>query len=105
MPVNLSIKNVPDALADKLRLNAQRNHRSLQKELLSVLERAAQVSTMSAPGARSVPGGRLSIEEAVRRARARFPSETPSSVAFIRQMRDRRYASSSAADGPETGPK
>ena len=105
MPVNLSIKNVPDALADKLRLNAQRNHRSLQKELLSVLERAAEVSAMAAPGVRSAPSGRLSIEEVVQRARARFPNGTPSSVAFIREMRDRRYASSSAADGPKSDPK
>jgi plasmid stability protein len=38
MPVNLSIKNVPDALADKLRERAERNHRSLQGELMALLE-------------------------------------------------------------------
>ena len=40
MTVNLSIKNVPDELADRLRERAKRNHRSLQGELLSLLEDA-----------------------------------------------------------------
>lgn len=40
MPVNLSVKNVPDALAEKLRERAQRNHRSLQGELVAILEAA-----------------------------------------------------------------
>ena len=40
MSVNLSIKNVPDALADKLRQRAEANHRSLQGELMALLERA-----------------------------------------------------------------
>jgi plasmid stability protein len=41
MPVNLSIKNVPDALAGRLRERAERNHRSLQGELMAILESAA----------------------------------------------------------------
>lgn len=41
MPVNLSIKNVPDVLAEKLRERAERNHRSLQGELMAILESAA----------------------------------------------------------------
>ena len=41
MPVNLSIKKVPDLLAAKLRKRALRNHRSLQRELMAILERAA----------------------------------------------------------------
>jgi plasmid stability protein len=41
MPVNLSIKNVPDALAAWLRERAERNHRSLQGELMAILESAA----------------------------------------------------------------
>jgi plasmid stability protein len=46
MPVNLSVKNVPDALAAKLRLRAEKNHRSLQGELLSILESAATEGTV-----------------------------------------------------------
>lgn len=38
MPVNLSIKNVPDQIADRLRKRAARHHRSLQGELLVILE-------------------------------------------------------------------
>jgi plasmid stability protein len=38
MPVDLSIKHVPDQLAERLRHLAARNHRSLQGELLSMLE-------------------------------------------------------------------
>jgi plasmid stability protein len=41
MAVNLSIKNVPEALAEKLRDRASRNHRSLQGELMAILEAAA----------------------------------------------------------------
>ncbi len=38
MPVNLSIKNVPDHIAEEVRKRAARHHRSLQGELLSILE-------------------------------------------------------------------
>ena len=47
MPVNLSVKNVPDALAAKLRERAERNHRSLQGELMAILE-AADYETRAA---------------------------------------------------------
>ena len=39
--MNLSVKNVPEALAAKLRERAERNHRSLQGELMAILEAAA----------------------------------------------------------------
>jgi plasmid stability protein len=38
MPVNLSIKNVPDELAEQLRRRARQSHRSLQGELMAILE-------------------------------------------------------------------
>ena len=40
MAVNLSIKNVPDQLAESLRARASRNHRSIQGELMAILEEA-----------------------------------------------------------------
>lgn len=55
MPVNLSIKNVPETMAAKLRARAERNHRSLQGELMAILETAAtepNVSRADAGGAR-----------------------------------------------------
>jgi len=40
MPVSLSIKNVSEALAARLRERAARNHRSLQRELMAIAEAA-----------------------------------------------------------------
>ncbi len=51
MPVNLSIKEVPDALAETLRRRAARNHRSLQRELMAIIEAvAAAGDAVSAAG-------------------------------------------------------
>ena len=41
---NLSIKDVPDAWAENLRQRAARNHRSLQGELMAIIEQAGTVS-------------------------------------------------------------
>lgn len=40
MSVSLSIKDVPEALAERLRQRAARNHRSLQRELMALVEAA-----------------------------------------------------------------
>jgi len=42
MPVTLSIKKVPDDLAQRLRERAARHHRSLQGELMAIMEEAAR---------------------------------------------------------------
>jgi plasmid stability protein len=42
MPVNLSIKGVPDDVARGLRNRAASNQRSLQQELLEILKQAAK---------------------------------------------------------------
>lgn len=42
MPVNLSVKNVPDEVARALRNRAALNQRSLQEELLEILKQAAK---------------------------------------------------------------
>ncbi len=47
MPVNLSIKNVPDQLAELLRQRAAAHHRSMQGELLAILENAVVPSATS----------------------------------------------------------
>lgn len=89
MPVNLSVKNVPDTLAERLRTRAERNHRSLQRELLSILESAAgERSPLTSSRPRS--SDHISIDELVARTRKLFPQGTASSVAFIRAMRDGR---------------
>jgi antitoxin FitA len=38
MGVNLSVKDVPDELAEALRARARANHRSLQGELMAIIE-------------------------------------------------------------------
>jgi len=38
MPVNLSVKDVPDHLVEALRARARRNHRSLQGEMMAMIE-------------------------------------------------------------------
>jgi plasmid stability protein len=49
MAVSLSIKNVPERVVKRLRDRAARNRRSLQGELLDLIERAAdEVPTISA---------------------------------------------------------
>lgn len=95
--VNLSVKNVPDDLAQKLRERAQRNRRSLQRELLSILEGAA-ADTRGGQAARGWEAtapeeGKLPIEEIAARARQIFPRPTKgeSATAIIRRMRDGRY--------------
>jgi plasmid stability protein len=93
MSVNLSVKNVPDELAEQLRRRAAANRRSLQRELLNILEAAAghggPFSAVDAPSDRA-PRDALTIEELAELSRALFPRGTQSSVAYIRQLRDSR---------------
>ena len=77
MPVTLSVKNVPDKLAERLRQRAARHHRSLQGELLAILEEAAQPATITIE----------ELAEKVRLLGLRTPAE---SVAMIRADRDGR---------------
>lgn len=78
MPVNLSIKNVPDDLAERLRERAKRNHRSLQGELLAMLE--------------AMEGGdaHLTPREVFERGRTRGLKTPREAAATIRADRDGR---------------
>jgi plasmid stability protein len=76
MPVTLSIKNAPDNVVRRLRERAKKHHRSLQGELLAIIEDAANFP------------GRLTPKEAraeVERLGLRTPNEA---VAIIRSDRD-----------------
>jgi plasmid stability protein len=77
MPVNLSIKNVPDDVAERLRERARRNHRSLQGELLSIIEDAVRIPRQ------------MTVEEVRERVRALGIKSTGDSTAIIRADRDR----------------
>jgi len=48
-PINLSIKNAPDHIVQQLRLRAERHHRSLQGELLAIIEAAACEDQSASP--------------------------------------------------------
>lgn len=50
MPVNLSIKNTPDEVVERLRARAARHHRSLQGELLAIVEAAVSPAPHLTPG-------------------------------------------------------
>lgn len=77
MPVNLSIKNVPDNLAESLRQRAQANHRSLQGELMAVLH--ATLTDASAEQTRRP----YIVEQTV-------ASDPADIVQMIREMREER---------------
>lgn len=103
---NLSVKDVPESWAEALRQRAARNHRSLQGELMAILERAlddpavpaAPVNEATAmptkvQGHRSVRRGWKSVEQIAAELRARFPdpvSDAPLAVDIIRADRDSR---------------
>jgi antitoxin FitA len=98
MPVNLSIKEVPDTLADRLRARAERHRRSLQRELMAIIEQAAKEEfEFGLQAQRDLPGGaasqRRSIEEIAAMHRARFPEPIitgPLAVDIVRRDRDSR---------------
>lgn len=50
MTVNLSIKNVPDDLVQQLRRRATANHRSLQGELMAIIEEKVRAEGRLSPG-------------------------------------------------------
>ncbi len=114
MAINLSIKNVPDAVADALRARAEQNHRSLQGELMAILERsvselAAAHTAVARTGLALNPTGpaapKLSIDEVAARATKLFPKGTPNSADFIRAMRDGRYGEEWAKSGQHGNPE
>jgi plasmid stability protein len=91
MPVNLSVKNVPDELAERLRRRAAANRRSLQRELLSILESAAGYGGTPRAGT-AYEGARdtITIDELAKLSRKLFPRGTKSSVDYIRRLRNGR---------------
>jgi plasmid stability protein len=77
MPVNLSIKNAPDEIVKRLRERARRHHRSLQGELLAIIETATRDDQPSTPS---------EVVAEVRRLALHTPAEAAS---IVRAARDR----------------
>ena len=49
MAVDLSIEKVPDAVVERLRVRAARHRRSLQAELLAIIEEPVRVAPQLSP--------------------------------------------------------
>lgn len=114
MTQTLTIRNVPDALARKLKTRAERNHRSLQGEMMAILVQASSVSTaeqplapyqasptegavkLAAPGetrksAEGAAGKKLAIDEIWERGKRLGLSGPNESARIVRKLRDERY--------------
>ena len=78
MPINLSIKNAPDDVVQRLRVRAERHHRSLQGELMAIIESAVREDRTATPA---------NILAEVRQLGLRTPSEA---AAIVRAARDAR---------------
>jgi len=93
---NLSIKDVPEQLAEALRQRAASNHRSLQGELMAIITQAVQpASSPSTPGAtpQSWRRGTRTIEEIAAHLWAKHPDppgSVPLGVDIVREDRDSR---------------
>jgi plasmid stability protein len=101
MPVTLSIRDVPDDIAEQLRARAKRNHRSLQGELMAIAENAAnpaegfgvrdtareyRIETPT-PEKRKLTTAEISVRA---QTRAIYQPGDELSVDVIRRMRDER---------------
>jgi plasmid stability protein len=92
MSVTFSIRDVPDDLAERLRLRAKRNHRSVQGELMAILESAAAEQSAFHEERRefrgSEPQRKLTIEEVSQRIRKLGLPRVSESTQMIREDRD-----------------
>jgi plasmid stability protein len=75
--VSLSVKNVPDEVAESLRKRAGRHHRSLQGELLAILEAAVNERPLTVD----------EVYQQLRKLKLRTPREA---TRMIRELRDGR---------------
>jgi plasmid stability protein len=113
MSQTLTIRNVPDALARKLKARAERNHRSLQGEVMAILEQVSVANAAEQPMASyqapvtesaaqtAVPGTppqpvggmagkKLTIEEIWERGKRLGLSSPNESARIVRKLRDER---------------
>jgi hypothetical protein len=105
MSVTLTIKQVPERIAQKLRARAAASHRSLQGELMLILHEAvAEPPGAAEPGspsyqvkrlskAKQVPanGRRLTLRELWDRSRQLGAKSRSESTAIVRKLRDERH--------------
>lgn len=94
---NLSVKDVPEAWAQALRQRAARNHRSLQGELMAILERAVlggvPAATPEVPTLTGQVQGWKTVAQIAAELDAKYPNpitEVERGVDIIRAERDAR---------------
>lgn len=75
--MNLSIKNVPEGVLERLRERARRHHRSLQGELLAILEG-------------TVIPRQLSLDEVLHRVKELNISTGDESTKWVQELRNAR---------------
>ena len=80
MPVARSTRNAPDDVVARLKLRAERNHRSRQGELLAIITAAA-----SEPEPLN-----LDALEVLARVHANLPPSPNEAAVIVRRMRDER---------------
>ena len=78
MAVNLSIKSVPEPLVEKLRKRAEKNHRSLQGELITILEECLESPRL------------LSTDEAIHQLQQIGLKTRSESTGLVREDRNRK---------------
>lgn len=114
MSQTLTIRNVPDSLARKLKTRAERNHRSLQGEVMAILEQASVANTAEqpvepyrasvtgtpakaeGPGTAPKPADgavekKITIEEIWERGKRLGLSSPNESARIVRKLRDERH--------------
>ena len=77
MPISVSVKNVPDEVMEKLRQRAKRHHRSIQGELMAILEEATGPA-------------KFSLDQAEVRLKTLGFETGDDSTSWIRELRDAR---------------
>ena len=106
MPVTLTIKQVPERVAERLRARAAASHRSLQGELMAVLEASlATPASLEQPAYRGnrpkraqsaqapLHKRKLTLAELWETGRKMGLQSRSESTRIIRKMRDERYGS------------
>ena len=78
MSVSVSIKDVPEEVLERLRARAERNHRSLQKELLAIVEAAAYGEA------------EYTVDDLMEQVRDLGPATPDQATGWIRELRDAR---------------
>lgn len=78
MSANLTVENVPDDVAERLRERARRSNRSLQGELLAIVQESVKRRRV------------IRVNEAIERFDGSGIRTASDSVQIIREMRDSR---------------